>query len=44
MVNYMLMISADLENLTDLQPQAGCDDPNFSYLFKVFFPPYDSLF
>lgn len=35
MVNCMLMISADLENLTNLQPQGGCDDPNFSYFFKV---------
>ncbi|KAJ4708151.1 hypothetical protein OWV82_018145 [Melia azedarach] len=35
MVNYMLMICADLENLTDLQPQGGCDDPNFSYFFKL---------
>lgn len=35
MVNYLLQITADLENLTDLQPQGGCDDPNFSYLFKV---------
>lgn len=31
----MLMISADLENLTNLQPQGGCDDPNFSYFFKL---------
>lgn len=35
MVNYLLMITADLENLTNLQPQGGCDDPDFSYLFKV---------
>lgn len=35
MVNFMLMITAELENLTNLQPQDGCDDPNFSYLFKV---------
>ncbi|KAI9118436.1 hypothetical protein K1719_010768 [Acacia pycnantha] len=35
MVNYMLMIAADLENLTNLEPQGGCDDPNFSYLFKI---------
>ncbi|KAL2517830.1 hypothetical protein Adt_14077 [Abeliophyllum distichum] len=35
MVNYMLMISAELENLTDLQPQGGCDDPNFTYYFKL---------
>ncbi|GAA0155023.1 hypothetical protein LIER_12849 [Lithospermum erythrorhizon] len=35
MVNYLLMISADLENITNLQPQGGCDDPNFSYHFKL---------
>ncbi|GAB4854358.1 hypothetical protein Ancab_022944 [Ancistrocladus abbreviatus] len=35
MVNYMLSISADLENLTNLQPQAGCDDPSFTHYFKV---------
>ncbi|KAL1552370.1 CXXC motif containing zinc binding protein [Salvia divinorum] len=35
MVNHLLMISADLENLADLQPQGGCDDPNFTYLFKL---------
>ncbi|KAL0297236.1 UNVERIFIED_CONTAM: CXXC motif containing zinc binding protein [Sesamum radiatum] len=35
MVNYLLMITAELENLTDLQPQGGCDDPNFSYYFKA---------
>ncbi|CAI9755696.1 unnamed protein product [Fraxinus pennsylvanica] len=35
MVNYMLMITAELENLTDLQPQGGCDDPNFTYYFKL---------
>ncbi|KAL2317890.1 hypothetical protein Fmac_031766 [Flemingia macrophylla] len=35
MVNFMLMISAELENLTNLQPQGGCDDPDFSYLFKL---------
>ncbi|KAI3468153.1 hypothetical protein Pfo_024816 [Paulownia fortunei] len=35
MVNYVLMISAELENLTDLQPQGGCDDPNFTYYFKL---------
>jgi hypothetical protein len=31
------MIAAELENLTNLEPQGGCDDPNFSYLFKVSF-------
>ncbi|ERN15390.1 hypothetical protein AMTRI_Chr05g68950 [Amborella trichopoda] len=35
MVNLMLEIKGDLENLTNLQPQGGCDDPNFSYYFKV---------
>ncbi|TXG61944.1 hypothetical protein EZV62_013307 [Acer yangbiense] len=36
MVNYLLMICADLENLTNLEPHDGCDDLNFSYLFKSF--------
>ncbi|KAK7291019.1 hypothetical protein RIF29_05857 [Crotalaria pallida] len=35
MVNYLLKITADLENLHLLQPQGGCDDPHFSYLFKL---------
>lgn len=35
MVNYLLMVVAELENLTNLEPEGGCDDPNFSYLFKV---------
>ncbi|GAV56983.1 DUF866 domain-containing protein [Cephalotus follicularis] len=35
MVNYLLMITADLENLTNLQPQGGCDDPSFSYFFNL---------
>lgn len=35
MVNYLLKISAELENLTDLQPQGGCDDPSFNYYFKL---------
>ncbi|KAF5748293.1 hypothetical protein HS088_TW04G00245 [Tripterygium wilfordii] len=35
MVKYMLVISAELENLTNLQPQGGRDDPTFSYFFKV---------
>ncbi|KAL0884317.1 hypothetical protein Bca101_008298 [Brassica carinata] len=34
MVNSVLKITADLENLTNLQPSGGCDDPNFPYLFK----------
>ncbi|XP_062160055.1 uncharacterized protein LOC133867339 [Alnus glutinosa] len=35
MVKCLLMIAAELENLTNLEPQGGCDDPNFSYLFKL---------
>ncbi|GMI92577.1 hypothetical protein like AT4G32930 [Hibiscus trionum] len=35
MVKFMLKIAADLKNLTNLQPQGGCDDPSFSYLFKL---------
>jgi hypothetical protein len=35
MVKCLLMITAELENLTNLEPQGGCDDPNFSYFFKV---------
>ena len=37
MVNYALMINAELENLTNLEPQGGCDDPNFTYYIKVYF-------
>ena len=37
MVNYALMITAELENLTNLEPQGGCDDPNFTYYIKVYF-------
>lgn len=37
MVKCLLMITAELENLTNLEPQGGCDDPNFSYFFKVSF-------
>ncbi|CAN6457018.1 unnamed protein product [Victoria cruziana] len=35
MVNFMLEIKGDLENLTNLQPQGGCDDPDFPYYFKL---------
>ncbi|KAL8101608.1 hypothetical protein AgCh_033493 [Apium graveolens] len=35
MVNYRLMITAELENLTKLQPDGGCDNPSFSYYFKM---------
>ncbi|KAI5647976.1 hypothetical protein M9H77_33981 [Catharanthus roseus] len=35
MVNYILMITAELENLTNLQPQGGCDNPNVTYYLKL---------
>lgn len=35
----MLSISAELENLTNLQPRGGCDDPNYRYYFKVHLDP-----
>ncbi|KAM7256262.1 hypothetical protein ACFE04_012003 [Oxalis oulophora] len=35
MVNFLLRITGDLENVANLQPQGGCDDPNFSYFFKL---------
>lgn len=35
MVLFALQITAELDNLTDFQPQGGCDDPEFTYLFKV---------
>lgn len=35
MVKMMLRICADLDSLTYLQPEGGCDDPNFTYLFKL---------
>lgn len=35
MVNHMLMITADFDNIASLQPQGGCDDPDFSYFFKI---------
>ncbi|XP_010526157.1 PREDICTED: UPF0587 protein C1orf123 homolog [Tarenaya hassleriana] len=35
MVNLVLEISADLENLTNLQPSGGCDDPEFPFFFKL---------
>ncbi|KAG1346383.1 putative CXXC motif containing zinc binding protein [Cocos nucifera] len=35
MVYYMLSFTAELENLTNLQPRGGCDDPNYPYYFKV---------
>lgn len=35
MVHFLLGIRAKLESLTNLQPQGGCNDPNFTYLFKL---------
>ncbi|GKV48735.1 hypothetical protein SLEP1_g55534 [Rubroshorea leprosula] len=35
MVNFALKIGADFENIASLQPQGGCDDPSFSYFFKL---------
>ncbi|CAI9093621.1 OLC1v1029168C1 [Oldenlandia corymbosa var. corymbosa] len=35
MVNYVLRITAELENLIELQPQGGCDDPKFTYYVKL---------
>ena len=35
MVNYMLKITAEVENVKSLQPMGGCDDPNFTFYFKV---------
>ncbi|CAI0408277.1 unnamed protein product [Linum tenue] len=35
MVNYWLMITAEFENVATLQPQGGCDDPSFTYFFKM---------
>ncbi|XP_016495747.1 uncharacterized protein LOC107814803 [Nicotiana tabacum] len=34
MVKFLLMISADMEKLTNLQPEAGVNDANFLYSFK----------
>lgn len=35
MVNYHLMITAEVENVSSIQPMGGCDDPNFTYYFKL---------
>ncbi|KAJ8448867.1 hypothetical protein Cgig2_011488 [Carnegiea gigantea] len=35
MVNYMLKITAEVENVKSLQPMGGCDDPNFTFYFKL---------
>uniref|UniRef100_A0A0D3EQ95 Uncharacterized protein n=1 Tax=Oryza barthii TaxID=65489 RepID=A0A0D3EQ95_9ORYZ len=35
MVYYALYWWADLDNLTNLQPRYGCDDPTYPYYFKL---------
>ncbi|KAF3324577.1 hypothetical protein FCM35_KLT10734 [Carex littledalei] len=35
MVYYALEFTAELDGLTNLQPRGGCDDPNFTYYFKL---------
>ncbi|GLJ21469.1 hypothetical protein SUGI_0396170 [Cryptomeria japonica] len=35
MVQFLLEIKAELENLTNFEPQGGCNDPDFSYYFKL---------
>ncbi|XP_074317332.1 uncharacterized protein LOC141653463 [Silene latifolia] len=35
MVNYKLMITAEMENVATLQPMGGLHDPHFSYYFKL---------
>ncbi|CAA6672818.1 unnamed protein product [Spirodela intermedia] len=32
---FLLSYKADLENLTDLQPREGCDDPGYGYFLKL---------
>ncbi|XP_071703764.1 uncharacterized protein [Rutidosis leptorrhynchoides] len=34
-MGYYLYVTADLENLTNFQPNGGVDDPNFTYYFKL---------
>ena len=44
MVYYALLVGAELDGLTNLQPRRGCDDPNFPYYLKVRVPfPFSSL-
>jgi hypothetical protein len=35
MVYYALEFTAELDELTNLQPRGGCDDPTYTYYFKV---------
>jgi hypothetical protein len=44
MVYYALLVGAELDGLTNLQPSGGCDDPSFPYYLKVRVPiPFSSL-
>lgn len=38
MVYFELLVGAELDGLTNLQPSRGCDDPNFPYYLKVGIP------
>ena len=42
MVFFALLVGAELDGLTNLQPSGGCDDRSFPYYFKVRFP-YSAL-
>lgn len=35
MVKLMLKITAEVENVKSLQPMGGCDNPSFSFYFKL---------
>nr|ACG46773.1 hypothetical protein [Zea mays] len=35
MVYYALLVGAELDGLTNLQPRHGCDDPSFPYYLKL---------
>ncbi|NP_001143983.1 UPF0587 protein F46B6.12 [Zea mays] len=35
MVYYALLVGAELDGLTNLQPSGGCDDPSFPYYLKL---------
>uniref|UniRef100_N1QQK5 Uncharacterized protein n=1 Tax=Aegilops tauschii TaxID=37682 RepID=N1QQK5_AEGTA len=34
MVFFALLVGAELDGLTNLQPRGGCDDPSYPYYFK----------
>ncbi|KAM3330727.1 hypothetical protein ACQJBY_027084 [Aegilops geniculata] len=35
MVFFALLVGAELDGLTNLQPRGGCDDPSYPYYFKL---------